>query len=109
MQVLSDNITTVAYINHLAESTREKYLLQRLATIKVSVGQHVDRFADANNHLLPTYNSLFFDPTTSGVDALAQQNLGSENNFVNAPFALIPQVLKIIATIIAQCGRASCG
>lgn len=147
IQILSDNITTVAYINHLGGTS---VLLNKIATniwmycyeIQVSLeakhlsgvlnveadrlsrlestyswtmhpaifrmvdklwGPHtVDRFADVNNHLLPIYNSQFFDPKTSGVDALAQQNWGSENNFVNPPFALIPQVLKVISAQKAQ-------
>ena len=48
-----------------------------------------------------------YDPFSSGVDALAQTDWSFENNYVNAPFRLIPRVLDIIqdqeayATIIA--------
>ena len=48
-----------------------------------------------------------WDPFSSEVDALAQQDWASHNNYVNAPFHLIPQVLKILmeqqaeATLIA--------
>ena len=49
---------------------------------------------------------MFWNPLTSGVDALAQKDWGSVKNYVNAPFALIPKVLQIVkeqavATIIA--------
>ena len=71
-------------------------------------GPHtVDSFADGLNHQINMYNSLYWDPWTAGVDALAQQNWGSENNFVNLPFILIPQIwdtivhLRATTTIIA--------
>ena len=68
---------------------------------------HIDRFASITSIQLPVYNSLYWDPQTSGVDALAQKNWGTINNFVKAPFALIPKILNIIreqkavATLIA--------
>ncbi|XP_043214870.1 uncharacterized protein LOC122378179 [Amphibalanus amphitrite] len=71
-------------------------------------GPHtVDRFAAVGTALLPTYNSRFADPCSSGVDALGQTDWGAENNWVNPPFRLIPRVLDIIeaqradATLIA--------
>lgn len=71
-------------------------------------GPHtIDRFASISTTQLPMYNSRYSDPGTAGIDALAQNNWGSENNYINAPFRLIPQVLdKIIsqkawATLIA--------
>ena len=70
-------------------------------------GPHtVDRFAALHNAHLPVYNSLHWDPETSGVDALAQSWV-NHNNFVNAPFCLLPRVLNLIkaqgvqATVIA--------
>ena len=70
-------------------------------------GPHtVDRFASHINALLPRYNARFFDPGSEATDALAQM-WSRENNFVNAPIRLIPQVLNLIveqkasATIIA--------
>jgi hypothetical protein len=59
-----------------------------------------------NTHL-PVYNSWTWDPFTSGVDALAQQDWSQHNNYVNPPFRLLPKVLEVIksqkatATIIA--------
>jgi hypothetical protein len=53
------------------------------------------------------FNSLYWDPFTGGVDALAQQDSGVQNNFVNPPFRLIGRVLEVVcaqkavATIIA--------
>lgn len=67
---------------------------------------HVDRFASLRTTQLPRYNSLMWDPETEGVDALAQ-NWRDTNNFINAPFKLLPRILaKIqeeatVATIIA--------
>ena len=70
-------------------------------------GHTIDRFADITNFKVPIYNSLYWDPLTSGVDALAQKDWALHNNFVNPPIALIPKILDIIiaqradATIIA--------
>ena len=71
-------------------------------------GPHtVDRFASLATAQLPTYNSRYLDPMTAGVDALSQTNWEQENNFVNAPFRLLNQILRTIvhqkawATIIA--------
>ena len=74
-------------------------------------GPHqVDRFASMASAQLPVYNSLYRDPCTSGVDAFAQ-DWSQVNNYVNAPFALIPRVLQLVkqgatATVIAQEWRA---
>ena len=149
IQVLSDNITTVAMINgmgghvkSLDEVTRTifRFIIQNNITISAQYiagkdnsvadrlsrskyewklhpalfqfidrvwGPHqVDRFASMTSTQLPIYNSLYLDPYTSGVDAFAQ-NWTGKNNFVNAPFALIPRILKLLkqqkvtATIIA--------
>ena len=68
---------------------------------------HVNCFASFMTTQLPEYNSMFWDPMTHGVNALAQTDWASKNNYVNPPFALIPKVLDIIqsqgatATLIA--------
>ncbi len=71
-------------------------------------GPHtIDRFASVATTQLPRYNSLYQDPLTEGVDALAQSNWNRENNYVACPFRLIPRVLEVIqhqraeATILA--------
>ena len=71
-------------------------------------GPHeIDRFACKRSALLPRYNSLYLDTNTYGIDALAQTDWNQFNNWVNAPFRLIPKVLEVIkaqqaeATIIA--------
>ena len=70
-------------------------------------GPHtVDRFASYTNAQVPVFNTRFWEPRTAGVNALAQEWSG-ENNWVNAPFRLLHQVLdKIVqcraeATVIA--------
>ena len=70
-------------------------------------GPHsIDRFATSLNTQLPRYNSLFWDVGTEALDAFAQ-NWSGENNFVNAPWALIPRILEkivvdqAVATVIA--------
>ena len=154
IQILSDNITTVAHLNHLGGNIKDlsdltkaifnlayihnidiqaKHLAgkqnihaDRLSRISENstfqwklnprifklanrlYGNHtIDRFADLTNFQCKTYNSLHWDPYTSGIDALAQTNWNSHNNFVNPPIQLIPEVLKVItrqkanATIVA--------
>ena len=57
-------------------------------------GPHtIDRFATFENTQLPRYNSLFWDVGTEAIDAFAQSWSG-ENNFVNAPWALLPRILE---------------
>ena len=70
-------------------------------------GPHtVDRFATDKNHQLPRYNSRFYDPKAEATDAMLQ-TWTRENNFVNPPFRMIPQILNKIyqeqcdATLIA--------
>ena len=152
VQIVTDNISTVAYINHLGGPSPA---LSRLATAlwataiengieltathlagKKNVhadalsrvtspyewmlhpglfkwidhiwGPHsCDRFASLATHQLPHYNSLYWDPLTKGIDALSQRDWSSHNNFVNAPFWMIPKVLQVLqeqqasATLIA--------
>ena len=143
VQILSDNVTAVAMVNHLGGQcwsltqvaqaiwslayennimVTAKYIegvfntSDSLSRIKYSPyswklhpaifrmldriwGNHtIDRFADMINHQVPVYNSLYLDPLTSGVDALAQTNWKVHNNYVNAPFFLIPKILNVIIT-----------
>lgn len=157
IQILSDNITALAYVQHMGGPSvpltniaraiwtlatengiylnckhiagKDNYLADRLSRqpdkfdwqLHPSLfsyldrvwGPHtIDRFASYLNHQLPLYNSRFADPHTTGIDALAQTDWSSHNNFVNAPFCLLPHVLDIvcqqraIATIIAPFWRA---
>ena len=152
VQVLSDNVTTVAMINGMGGSSvqldmvarsihieameanitlsakylagtlnwRADYLSRVRSTYewrlhpnlfrlidRIWGPHHIDRFASITSTQIPMYNSLYWDPQTSGVDALSQTNWGTMNNFVNPPFALIPRILNIIreqkavATLIA--------
>lgn len=157
IQIRSDNITTVAYLNKMGGSSLE---LNKIATDiwaeainnRVSIscchiagkdntgadslsrlndkfewmlhpalfqlldnmwGPHtIDRFASALTTQLDNFNSRFYNPLASGIDALVQQDWASHNNYVNPPFRLIPQVLEVIrnqganATIIAPAWKA---
>ncbi|KAL5018389.1 hypothetical protein ScPMuIL_004111 [Solemya velum] len=152
VQLLSDNISTVAYIHYQGGSSVR---LTQLATAiwaelidnKVSLvakhiagsqnvhsdflsrleshsdwkmntglfqyldrvwGPHtIDRCASFLTKQIPCYNSLFYDPFTSGIDCLGQRDWWQHNNFVNPPFKIIPHVLRVIidqsaeATVIA--------
>ncbi len=151
VQVLTDNICSVAYINHLGGpkerlsnlmediwALAHKYQItlsarhlaghlnpsDRLSRLTNGYewklnpalfkyldrlyGHHtIDRFASALTKQCPLYNSRYYDPGTAGVDALAQQDWGDHNNFVNPPFRMVSRVLDVIqnqgaiATIIA--------
>ena len=151
VQICSDNITTVAFINHMECSTKEldtvgrqihqqainmytkivvsyisgvkNWQADQLSRLKSTYelkhpnlfrridsywGPHnIDRFASMMITQIPNYNSLYWDPLTSGVNALDQEDWSLFNNYVNAPFSLLPKVLAIIeqqqatATIIA--------
>ena len=56
---------------------------------------------------IPNYNSLYWDPLTSGVDAFARTDKSLSNNYINAPFGLLLRILDIVikqkamATVIA--------
>ena len=70
-------------------------------------GQHtVDRFATNSNHRLPRYNPRFYHPQAEATDAMSQ-NWSQENNYINPPFRVLPQIIKKVlqegcqATIIA--------
>ena len=70
-------------------------------------GPHtVDRFASSLNHLLPRYNTRFYDPQAEATDALSLPWV-NENNYINPPFRLLPQIIRKIqqegcqATLIA--------
>lgn len=152
IQILSDNITTVAYLNHMGGPYKDLTDLARVIWLecfqnRVMIvcrhlkgilnvradqlsrlrtkfewrlhprlfkmldrlwGPHsIDRFASITTAQLSLYNSRFFDPLSSGVDALAQKDWSIHNNYVNAPFRLIPELIKIVqeqkavATMIA--------
>ncbi len=152
VQILSDNITAVAYINHLGGPSADLTALaeslwitandfgitlqashlagglnsraDRLSRLPPAYEWRlhpnlflwinrchgpftIDRFATMCNAQLPLFNSYKWDPLSSGIDALAQQDWAEHNNYVNPPFCLIPRILDTIsaqratATIIA--------
>lgn len=152
VQILSDNITSIAYVNHKggpcqtlsqiatsiwAEAVNNGMSIQcahiagrkNLAAdywsrtpdkhnwmlhpklfsyIDRIWGPHtIDRFANCLNTQLHRFNSRYYEPLSEGIDALSQDNWWQENNYVNAPFCLIPRVLdviesqKAVATVIA--------
>lgn len=56
----------------------------------------IDRFATAQNALLPKFNSLFFEPGTHGVDAFAQIDYLCEVNFIHPPFSIVGRTLAFL-------------
>ena len=75
-------------------------------------GPHsIDRFATFQNTQLLRFNSLFWDVGTEAIDAFSQQWSG-ENNYINAPWALLPRIIekivsdRAVATVIVPNFRA---
>ena len=152
VHILTDNITSLAYVNNMGGPSRElSHITKAIWSLALNSNMHihcnhisgiknlhadylsrifdrynwmlhpnlfkvidsvwgkhtVDRFASCTNTQLPRFNSRFMEPHSEGIDALAQQNWQSENNFVNPPFRLLSRVLDVIeaqgatATIIA--------
>ena len=67
---------------------------------------HVDRFAPITSTQFPVYNSLYWDPKTTGIDALSQTD-GKCEQLCERTIRFNPQMLQVIkqqqalATIIA--------
>lgn len=61
----------------------------------------VDRFASAQNALLPRFNSKFAEPGSEFVDALSV-DWGTENNWIVPPPTLIPQTIQHIKACKAK-------
>ena len=151
LQILSDNVTSVAYVNKFGGTSRRmselmttifvttqelgislsaKYLKGKINIFADGLsrilspyewqlhpqvfvmldrmwGPHtIDRFASEMTSQLVRYNSLYSDPNTEAVDALAQK-WTMENNFINAPFWMLNKVInkviqdQAVATVIA--------
>lgn len=95
------------YLSRLLSPHEWKLHRNMFRYIDSHFGPHtIDRFASLRTAQLPRYNSLWWDPGSEAIDAMAQ-DWSQENNFINAPFKLIPRILrkiqeeKAVATIIA--------
>lgn len=72
------------------------------AYIDAAWGPHtVDRFARARSRLLPRFWSRTLEPGCEGVNSLTA-DWAQDNNFVNAPFNMLLQVLAHIMTCRAR-------
>ena len=66
-------------------------------------GPHtVDRFASVTSAQLARYNSRWRDPYSEGVDSLHLDWRG-ENNYVNPPWTLLPQVAQKLSETPVPC------
>ncbi len=61
-------------------------------------GLDIDRFATANNTLLPKFNSYFHETGTHGVDAFAQEDWLEAKNYCNPPISQLNRVVKFMRT-----------
>ena len=62
----------------------------------------IDRFATSLNTQLPRFNSRYWEPDTEAINAMAQPWTG-EHNYINPPWALLPQIVRKIASDKAEC------
>ena len=65
-------------------------------------GPHsIDRFADEHNHLLPRFDSRFWNPYCEAMDTFTR-SWDFDNNWVCPPPHLVPQTLKHMRSCCAQ-------
>ena len=57
----------------------------------------IDRFATANNAVLPAFNSYFYEAGCAGIDAFAQVDWLSHINFVHPPVSIMGRVVQFLA------------
>ena len=58
-----------------------------------------DRFASQNGHLCPKYNSLHFDPGSSGVNCFLQTDWLDEFNWCNPPWTEISKLICLFSKL----------
>ena len=76
---------------------RYKFNPALLADLMRSFGTlDVDRFATDANAVLPVYNTMFWEPGSSGVDAFAQGDWMTKVNFCNPPFAQVARLVRFL-------------
>lgn len=68
-------------------------------------GLDIDRFATAQNKVLPKFNSYFMETGCMGIDAFAQTDWMTLRNFCNPP---ISQLNKLLTFIKRNYPRAPC-
>lgn len=57
----------------------------------------IDRFSTARNRTTKRYNSRFHEPEAEATDALLQ-DWSRDNNWINPPFRMIPQIVRKLRT-----------
>ncbi len=65
-----------------------------ISTLESAFGPiYCDRFSTAANAVCSSFNTYFYEPGTSGVDAFAQNDWTQGLNWVHPPLCLIDRVL----------------
>jgi len=73
------------------------------ALLEEAFGPHtMDRFASANNSLLPRFNSRWADPLSEGVDCFAQPQWLAENNYCFPPVSELDRLAHLLVSTGAQ-------
>ena len=90
--------TTADYLSRSPDKHNWSLHPDFFALIDSLYGKHtIDRFATLNNTQLERFNSRYLTPGTEAVDAMSQ-NWSEENNYINPPWVMLPQIIeKIIA------------
>ena len=71
--------------------------------LQARYGPHtIDRFASANAHQLPRYNSRFHDPFAEQVNAFSVRRSAwsAENNYCNPPFSLLNHLVGLFEALV---------
>ena len=77
--------------------SKEEWKMERTYFLRMQqlYGPHtIDRFASHTSSQLPLYNSAKYDTFTAGVDAFAQADWESHNNWINPPFSMLSRVVN---------------
>ena len=59
-------------------------------------GLDIDRFATAQNHVLPAFNTYFLEAGSAGTDAFAQTDWALLKNFCNPPFSQLGRLVTFL-------------
>ena len=64
--------------------------------VRLTYGPTIDRFAAANDHQLPTYNTYLPEPGSAGVDCFAAQDWHLHRNWCHPPPHILGKFLSFL-------------
>lgn len=69
-------------------------------------GLDIDRFATSQNHVLPAFNTYFYEEGSVGTDAFAQTDWERVKNFCNPPFSQLNRLVAFLRDFHPNLPRA---